>query len=189
MKMSSTLSRSLLLSCMLFCSLLSVSAFFALNSPKLVIERLDPLVNPGGYASHLHTILGGSNWSDRYDYNTSIQSDCTTMPVSVDKSNYWSEGNKQTHTCEERHVHANRRHASPVVCSNPPTARVHSLSFPFFFFFCASRTPTLYYVHPDQQSFEVVPLGFGRIYYLSRPGPTQHNKIVAFPPGFRVSAL
>jgi len=132
---SSALPRLLLVCVLASVCCLSVHAFFALNSPNLVIERLDPLVSPGAVSGHLHTVLGGSNWRDTYDYNNSIAASCTTMPVSVDKSSYW--------------------------------------------------TPTLYYVHPDQEHFEVVPLIFGRVYYLSRPGPNT-KEIVAFPPGFRV---
>jgi hypothetical protein len=98
--------RSLLLCACLLSSLLSVSAFFALNSPNLVIERLDPLVKPGGIASHLHTVLGGNHWSDTYSYENQISSTCTTMPVSVDKSNYWSH---HTHTHTHTHTHR-RRH-------------------------------------------------------------------------------
>lgn len=72
----------------------------------ITTERLDPVVSPGKVSSHVHSgslrrpivsglrsisflVLGGSN----FRFNTSTealrQSECTSIPIPEDKSNYW----------------------------------------------------------------------------------------------------
>ncbi|KAF5327727.1 hypothetical protein D9619_004538 [Psilocybe cf. subviscida] len=55
----------------------------------ITTERLDPLVSPGKVASHVHSVLGGSNF--RMTTNTSFlrQSECSSIPIPQDKSAYW----------------------------------------------------------------------------------------------------
>ncbi|KAF8224150.1 hypothetical protein L208DRAFT_1410716 [Tricholoma matsutake] len=55
----------------------------------ITTERLDPIVNPGKVSGHVHSILGGSNF--RMNTNTASlrQSECTSVPIPQDKSNYW----------------------------------------------------------------------------------------------------
>lgn len=55
----------------------------------ITTERIDPIVNPGKVSGHVHSVLGGSNF--RMDTNTSFlrQSECTSIPIPQDKSNYW----------------------------------------------------------------------------------------------------
>ncbi|CAK5269417.1 unnamed protein product [Mycena citricolor] len=62
---------------------------FAMND-VITIERLDPIVSPGQVASHVHTVMGGSNF--RATTNTSFlrASECTSSPIKQDKSNYWA---------------------------------------------------------------------------------------------------
>ncbi|WOO80420.1 uncharacterized protein LOC62_03G003938 [Vanrija pseudolonga] len=52
--------------------------------------RIDPIVNPGRFAAHAHTIFGASNF--RNVLNTPAEqhnAGCTSASFSVDKSNYW----------------------------------------------------------------------------------------------------
>jgi len=59
------------------------------NVRVLVTERLDPIVNPNGVASHMHTIVGGSAFGAAYNHADSMKSACSSFPISADKSNYW----------------------------------------------------------------------------------------------------
>ncbi|KAF8951865.1 hypothetical protein BDZ97DRAFT_1683268 [Flammula alnicola] len=55
----------------------------------ITTERIDPLVSPGKVASHVHSVLGGSNF--RLTTNTASlrQSECSSIPIPQDKSAYW----------------------------------------------------------------------------------------------------
>ncbi|KAI1395141.1 hypothetical protein F4819DRAFT_492770 [Hypoxylon fuscum] len=61
---------------------------------KLVIDRLDPLVNPGLIPSpHLHQIVGGNSFNasmDPADHDLPSNSTCTSCTFSEDFSNYWT---------------------------------------------------------------------------------------------------
>ncbi|KAK0666025.1 hypothetical protein QBC41DRAFT_231427 [Cercophora samala] len=60
---------------------------------QLVIDRIDPLVNPGSLPSpHLHQIVGGNAFDTSMPYNVDISSlaNCTTCSYSEDLSNYWT---------------------------------------------------------------------------------------------------
>ncbi|KAJ7284380.1 hypothetical protein C8J57DRAFT_1288258 [Mycena rebaudengoi] len=72
-------------------ALSSTNAYFLFGMNNvLTVERMDPIVNPGKVAGHVHTIVGGSHF--RVATNTSYlrQSECTTSPIKEDKSNYWA---------------------------------------------------------------------------------------------------
>ncbi|KAL4253019.1 hypothetical protein ABKN59_002192 [Abortiporus biennis] len=56
----------------------------------LVTTRLDSIINPGTVSSHVHSVVGGSRFQATYDYNDLIKSQCSTIPVQPDKSNYWA---------------------------------------------------------------------------------------------------
>jgi hypothetical protein len=47
----------------------------------ITTERIDPIVNPGGISSHVHSVLGGSNF--RFDTTTKAlrESECTSIPI------------------------------------------------------------------------------------------------------------
>ncbi|KAJ7760617.1 hypothetical protein DFH07DRAFT_816141 [Mycena maculata] len=62
---------------------------FAMND-IITTERIDPIVSPGKVSGHVHTIAGGSNF--RVSTNTSYlqQSECTSSPITEDKSIYWA---------------------------------------------------------------------------------------------------
>jgi hypothetical protein len=61
---------------------------------QLVVERLDPLVNPGSVPSpHLHQIVGGNSFKPSMDPKTHdlpTASTCTSCTFSEDFSNYWT---------------------------------------------------------------------------------------------------
>ncbi|KAK0614339.1 hypothetical protein B0T14DRAFT_606649 [Immersiella caudata] len=58
---------------------------------QLVIERLDPLVNPGSIPSpHLHQIVGGDSFNATLSHDLVAGSGCTSCTFSEDFSNYWT---------------------------------------------------------------------------------------------------
>ncbi|KAK4638909.1 hypothetical protein QC761_0102820 [Podospora bellae-mahoneyi] len=59
---------------------------------QVVIERLDPLVNPGqNPSSHMHQIVGGNAFSASMPLeDISALSTCTTCHFQEDHSNYWT---------------------------------------------------------------------------------------------------
>ena len=61
---------------------------------QLVVERLDPLVNPGSIPSpHLHQIVGGDSFNasmDPVSHDLVAKSGCTSCTFSEDFSNYWT---------------------------------------------------------------------------------------------------
>ncbi|KAI4868812.1 hypothetical protein F4820DRAFT_408780 [Hypoxylon rubiginosum] len=60
--------------------------------PNVVIDRLDPLVNPGAVpSSHVHQIVGGNSFNSTMPVDdVSAASTCTTCQFSEDFSNYWT---------------------------------------------------------------------------------------------------
>lgn len=61
---------------------------------QLVVERLDPLVNPGVVgSSHVHQIVGGNSFNATMEpvaYDLPSRSSCTSCTFSEDFSNYWT---------------------------------------------------------------------------------------------------
>jgi hypothetical protein len=61
---------------------------------QLVVDRVDPIVNPGlTYTPHLHQIVGGNSFvvdmpADSHDLVA--QSSCTSCSYKEDFSNYWT---------------------------------------------------------------------------------------------------
>jgi hypothetical protein len=55
-----------------------------------VVERADPIVNPGAVSGHLHTIMGGNGFDFTMDYNSTQESTCSSCTVIGDNSNYWT---------------------------------------------------------------------------------------------------
>ncbi|RYO77366.1 hypothetical protein DL766_007463 [Monosporascus sp. MC13-8B] len=54
--------------------------------------RMDPIVNPGGEATHYHGIMGGSNFDLTVEGEHLLDSNCTTAKIANDFSNYWVPG-------------------------------------------------------------------------------------------------
>ncbi|KAI2607733.1 uncharacterized protein GGS25DRAFT_523258 [Hypoxylon fragiforme] len=71
-----------------------VSALLRFSCSQLVVERLDPLVNPGVVGSpHLHQIIGGNSFNGSMDPSTLDipgSATCTTCTFAEDFSNYWT---------------------------------------------------------------------------------------------------
>ncbi|KAK3387896.1 hypothetical protein B0H63DRAFT_166271 [Podospora didyma] len=61
---------------------------------QLVVDRIDPLVNPGQrYTPHLHQIVGGNSFNLTMDINNhdlAAKSTCTSCSFVQDLSNYWT---------------------------------------------------------------------------------------------------
>ncbi|KAK4245191.1 hypothetical protein C7999DRAFT_16607 [Corynascus novoguineensis] len=61
---------------------------------QLVVDRVDPLVNPGmRYTPHLHQIVGGNSFNltmEPVEYDLAKRSTCTSCSFAQDKSNYWT---------------------------------------------------------------------------------------------------
>jgi len=61
---------------------------------QLVVERLDPLVNPGVVGTpHVHQIVGGNSFNASMEpvaYDLPTESTCTSCTFSEDFSNYWT---------------------------------------------------------------------------------------------------
>lgn len=89
---------------MQWATLAAITAFFAQDvaaqgnmlrfaCSQLVVERTDPLVNPGmKYTPHLHQIVGGNAFNITMDPSNDISqlSTCTSCSFKQDKSNYWT---------------------------------------------------------------------------------------------------
>ncbi|KAK1752831.1 hypothetical protein QBC47DRAFT_304290 [Echria macrotheca] len=71
----------------------AVDALLRFSCSQLVIDRLDPLVNPGSAPSpHLHQIVGGNAFNVSMDpaKPPPTQATCTTCTFADDFSNYWT---------------------------------------------------------------------------------------------------
>ncbi|KAK8115862.1 hypothetical protein PG984_012364 [Apiospora sp. TS-2023a] len=72
----------------------ATAAMMRFQCSRLVVERVDPLVNPGMIqSSHIHQIVGGNSFNATMkpvDYDPSKESTCTSCDYSEDFSNYWT---------------------------------------------------------------------------------------------------
>ncbi|EMR67157.1 hypothetical protein UCREL1_5843 [Eutypa lata UCREL1] len=70
------------------------AATLRFSCSQLVVERLDPLVNPGENPSpHLHQIVGGNAFNQTMDHTTHdlpSTATCTSCTPTEDFSNYWT---------------------------------------------------------------------------------------------------
>ncbi|EAU87993.2 hypothetical protein CC1G_01640 [Coprinopsis cinerea okayama7 len=55
----------------------------------LTTQRLDPIVRPGRVGTHVHSVIGGSNFGFELTTDFLRESECTSIPIAEDKSNYW----------------------------------------------------------------------------------------------------
>lgn len=124
-------------------------------------------------------------FSQNYDYETSLSSECTTAPVNIDMVRACSRpccspvprrrtltGTKHSPTTGSRAcTTTSRRYVAPVCCSaGGPPADVALLA-----------------VDLQNKTFESIPAGNVNTYYLQRPG-SKNEKIVAPPAGLRMVA-
>lgn len=67
------------------------SAFFRLTCPgSILLERADPIINPGEVSGHVHTISGGNGFGFSMDYDQARASTCSSCSLKADLSNYWT---------------------------------------------------------------------------------------------------
>ncbi|KOS17157.1 WSC domain-containing protein 2 [Escovopsis weberi] len=59
------------------------------NDQPLTTVRLDPIVNPGQIASHVHTVLGASNFGANVTFDDLAASECANPVIKGDNSVYW----------------------------------------------------------------------------------------------------
>ncbi|KAK1984804.1 hypothetical protein LZ30DRAFT_779558 [Colletotrichum cereale] len=64
-------------------------AVLRFNNKELVKTRLDPIINPGKPATHVHGVMGGSNFGMSATGETLSQSKCTNAMINGDNSAYW----------------------------------------------------------------------------------------------------
>ena len=57
---------------------------------RLLLERADPIIDPGKPAGHVHTISGGNGFDFEMDYAKANASTCSSCPIKKDLSNYWT---------------------------------------------------------------------------------------------------
>ncbi|THU93861.1 hypothetical protein K435DRAFT_669445, partial [Dendrothele bispora CBS 962.96] len=60
----------------------------------LTTQRLDPILTPGIVSAHfciltIRLVLGGSNFGLNVSTSSLLESECTSIPIMEDKSNYW----------------------------------------------------------------------------------------------------
>ena len=56
----------------------------------LVVERADPILSPGAVSSHVHRVIGGSNFGVEIPSSDYLrESECTSSGIQEDKSAYW----------------------------------------------------------------------------------------------------
>lgn len=72
----------------------ATAAMLRFECSQLVIQRTDPLVEPGRVqSSHNHQIVGGNSFNvtmEPVEYDPSVRSTCTSCTFSEDFSNYWT---------------------------------------------------------------------------------------------------
>ncbi|KAK7461822.1 hypothetical protein VKT23_008253 [Stygiomarasmius scandens] len=84
------MARSLLHVVCSLAALSSVHAYFLVGVKNFITtQRLDPIVSPGKVSGHAHSVLGGSNFAFEVDTDKLRNSECTSMPIQEDNSNYW----------------------------------------------------------------------------------------------------
>ncbi|KAK1580513.1 uncharacterized protein LY79DRAFT_520702 [Colletotrichum navitas] len=64
-------------------------AVLRFNNKQLVKARVDPIIDPGKISTHVHGIMGGSNFGMSATGETLAQSKCSNAMISGDDSAYW----------------------------------------------------------------------------------------------------
>ncbi|KAL8867460.1 MAG: hypothetical protein Q9174_005653 [Haloplaca sp. 1 TL-2023] len=68
----------------------SSQAFWRLSCGIIQSSRIDPIVNPGALSPHAHKIAGASSISQTSNFDSLLQSKCTSCEIQADKSAYWT---------------------------------------------------------------------------------------------------
>ncbi|CAJ2502963.1 Uu.00g103570.m01.CDS01 [Anthostomella pinea] len=67
-----------------------VNAFWKMPcSSPVVVERADPIIDPGAISGHVHTILGSNAFNFTMDYASTQTATCSTCKAFEDLSSYW----------------------------------------------------------------------------------------------------
>ncbi|KAK1967091.1 hypothetical protein LY78DRAFT_21364 [Colletotrichum sublineola] len=64
-------------------------AVLRFNNKQLVKARVDPIIDPGKPSTHVHGVMGGSNFGMSATGETLSQSKCSNAMISGDNSAYW----------------------------------------------------------------------------------------------------
>ncbi|KAK8859346.1 WSC domain-containing protein [Apiospora arundinis] len=68
----------------------AAEAFWRLPcSSPVVVERADPIQDPGMVATHMHTVMGSNAFNFSMDYAQTQTATCSTCKVTKDLSSYW----------------------------------------------------------------------------------------------------
>ncbi|TFK22759.1 hypothetical protein FA15DRAFT_595516 [Coprinopsis marcescibilis] len=67
----------------------STNSYWLMGTEFITTERIDPVVTPGRVSSHVHSVVGGSNFRMTVSTASLRQSSCTSIPIPQDKSAYW----------------------------------------------------------------------------------------------------
>jgi len=70
-------------------SVTGVNGYWLMPGGFITTERLDPIVTPGAVSNHVHSVVGGSNFGFESSTSRLQKSQCTSVPIKEDKSNYW----------------------------------------------------------------------------------------------------
>ncbi|KAI7246090.1 hypothetical protein KC352_g14322, partial [Hortaea werneckii] len=66
-------------------------AFWRMPCPgRLLLERIDPIVDPGEVSGHVHTVSGGSGFGFNTTFEQQRDSACSSCPIKQDMSAYWT---------------------------------------------------------------------------------------------------
>ncbi|KAI7553806.1 WSC-domain-containing protein [Hortaea werneckii] len=66
-------------------------AFWRMPCPgRLLLERIDPIVDPGEVSGHVHTVSGGSGFGFNTSFEQQRASACSSCPIKQDMSAYWT---------------------------------------------------------------------------------------------------
>lgn len=85
------LSRSQVILSLLSTLLTPASSVFTVQcTGRLFDQRVDPIVNPGAAAAHVHVITGANNFGLDTTYDQLRASSCSTCHIVEDKSVYWT---------------------------------------------------------------------------------------------------
>jgi len=68
---------------------LAGNGLFTISCAPLTTQRSDPIVNPGGPGTHVHSIIGGNAFRRTMAGRAAESANATTCSLALDHSNYW----------------------------------------------------------------------------------------------------
>lgn len=86
----SIMARHFMITLFLTVFVLNTNGYWLMGAGDFITtERIDPIVNPGMPSGHVHSVVGASNFGMTTSTARLRQSQCTSIPIPQDKSNYW----------------------------------------------------------------------------------------------------